>query len=211
MCGVFGFAAKTDEPVNPKILERIATVTMRRGPHAWGMAWIDGEGRLRMYKQSGRIVDALGLLTMARDARLLIGHCRFATQGDPDNNLNNHPHPADGGWIVHNGVIHTYDNLVARYRLHPVSDCDSEVLGLLLEREKGDLFARAIRATAIAHDGPMVMLGIWKPDRLIAVRRGNPLHLGETSKGFYLASLETGLPGTVSALRDNEAIELGDG
>src|SRR4051794_35554684 len=135
MCGVFGFVAHDDRPVNPKILARVALATQRRGPHAWGMAWIDGKGRLRMYKQTGKVGDALGLLKMAADARLLVGHCRYATMGDPTNNLNNHPHPCDGGWIVHNGVIPNYGGLVDRFGLHPVSGCDSEVLGLLIEQE----------------------------------------------------------------------------
>ena len=76
-----------------KLLRRLATVTEQRGPHAFGFAWVDGRGRLRSYRQTGRITDHLGLLAAARDARLLIGHTRWATQGDPADNLNNHPTP----------------------------------------------------------------------------------------------------------------------
>ena len=70
---------------------------------------------------------------MARNARMLVGHCRWATHGDPRNNLNNHPHPADGGWIVHNGVVHNHEDLRRRVRPLAVTECDSEVLGLLIE------------------------------------------------------------------------------
>ena len=66
-----------------KRLEAIARVTMRRGPHAFGFAWIDSRGRLKMFKKTGRIVDHLSLLAMAQDAQFLIGHCRYATHGDP--------------------------------------------------------------------------------------------------------------------------------
>jgi glutamine phosphoribosylpyrophosphate amidotransferase len=79
MCGVFGFVSRDNTPVNLGILNTIAKVTMKRGPHAWGLAWIDGRGRLFAYKQAGKVIDHLGMLTMAADAWLLIGHCRFAT------------------------------------------------------------------------------------------------------------------------------------
>src|SRR5262249_6153550 len=51
---------------------------------------------------------------------------------------------------------------------------------------------------------PLVMLGLWsRPNRLVAIRQGNPLHWGKTERGYYLGSLAEGLPGEVSALRDN--------
>jgi glucosamine 6-phosphate synthetase-like amidotransferase/phosphosugar isomerase protein len=163
-----------------------------------------------MFKQTGRIIDGLGLLAMARDAQVLIGHTRWATQGDPDNNLNNHPHPCDGGWIVHNGMIPHYRELIAEHDLHPVTDCDSEVLALLVEKLRGDLLTRCVQTANIAGQRKLVMLGLWKPGRLVAVRHGNPLHLGETSRGYYLGSLASGLPGNVSELPDNQAWEFGE-
>ena len=105
MCGVFGFVSRNQGRVDLQVLRRVAQATERRGPHAFGFAWIDRRGRLKCYKQTGRVGDHLGLLGMAADARMLIGHCRFATQGSPADNINNHPHPADGGWLVHNGQV----------------------------------------------------------------------------------------------------------
>jgi glucosamine 6-phosphate synthetase-like amidotransferase/phosphosugar isomerase protein len=167
------------------------------------------------YKQTGRVSDHLGLLTLAADARMLIGHCRFATQGDPAHNINNHPHPADGGWIVHNGQIREYDKLVNAHDLYPVSACDSEVLGLLVEQGEGNVLDRCRAAVqtcagddkgSLFDNSPLVLLGLWpRPDRLVAIRRGNPLHYGKTEHGFYLASLATGLPGEVFAVKDHTA------
>lgn len=197
MCGVFGWVAKGDSKLNLKTLAKIAEVTEERGRHAWGMAWIDGEGRLRMYKQTGPISESLELLEMAADAKMLIGHTRWATQGSYTNNLNNHPHTADGGWIVHNGTIPSYKAIIAAHGLNPVTDCDSEVLGLLIESMKGSILARCVQAATIAAERPLVMLGLWKPGRLIAVRHGNPLCIGETDRGTYLASLPGGVPNAV--------------
>jgi glucosamine 6-phosphate synthetase-like amidotransferase/phosphosugar isomerase protein len=213
MCGVFGFVSRDGGKVNLDVLGRIAEVTERRGPHAFGFAWIDRRGRTKCFKQTGRISDHLGLLMMAADARLLVGHCRFATQGSSEDNINNHPHPADGGWIVHNGVIREYARLVDWFDLYPVSGCDSEVLGLLIEQGAGNVLDRCRSAVRVASPDagtlfgqPLVLLGLWpRPDRLVAVRRGNPLHFGRTEQGYYLASLADGLPGEVHAIKDNTA------
>ena len=208
MCGVFGFVSNNGRRPDLKRLEAIAAATQKRGRHAFGFAWIDSRGRLRSYKQTGRVVDYLGLLNMARDAKMLIGHCRFATQGDPANNLNNHPHPADGGWYVHNGVIGDYRAIIEEFDLYPVTDCDSEVIGLMIEEFDGSLSQRVVAATEqIAGDGSAVVLGLWcAPARLVAVRSGNPLHVAETRDGVYLASLATDMPKNVKRIKDDHAI-----
>lgn len=182
---------------------------MRRGPHAFGFAWVDSKGRLKMYKQEGRIVDSLGMLAMARDARMLIGHCRYATHGTPGNNLNNHPHPADGGWIVHNGVIPDYREIIRDFRLHPVTECDSEILGLLIERRPGTHARRTIDATGLADGAPLVLAGLWnRPGRMVLVRRGNPLMIGAAEEGRYFASLPDGLPAGAAAVPDESGLEF---
>ena len=77
MCGVFGWVSKNGGRVDLKTLRRIAVVTESRGPHAWGMAWLDRDGELHMYKQTGRISKNLDMLRMARNAVALIGHTRW--------------------------------------------------------------------------------------------------------------------------------------
>ena len=210
MCGVFGFVGKNGQTVDLKRLHEVATVTNRRGNHAWGLAWIDTRGRMCSFRQQGAIVDALPLLSMARDAVALIGHCRYATQGDPADNVNNHPHPADGGWIVHNGVIPGYRRLLHLHGLSPVSACDSEVLALLMERLDGDdLLERAVNATDAAMSqgrAALVMLGLWKPGQLVAVRRGNPLVTSNGRRSVWLASLAEGLPGKPREVPDQHAL-----
>jgi glucosamine 6-phosphate synthetase-like amidotransferase/phosphosugar isomerase protein len=211
MCGVFGFAAKENEPVDLRILKRIAAITESRGPHAWGMAWVDGRGKMRSYKQSGRITDAMGLLDMAKDARMLIGHCRWATHGDPANNLNNHPHDGGDAWVVHNGVIYDYERIAKKHRLWMSTECDSEVLGLMLRDFAGKPYQRFRRVVKEAKGiGPFVMLALW-PDRLMAAREnGQPLHEGRTDDAYYLASLPAGLPGKVRAIPEGHHYEIAD-
>lgn len=195
MCGIFGWVADGDGRLDVPFLERVAVDTESRGPHAFGFAWIDGRNRLRMFKQSGRISDHLSLLRMARDARMLIGHCRYATHGSPSNNLNNHPHPCDGGWIVHNGVIGDYREINEGHCLHPVSACDSETLALLIEELDGTLIERCSAAVEECATSALAMLGLWRsPMRMVAARAGNPLHWARYEEGFYLASNASALP-----------------
>lgn len=209
MCGVFGFVSKNGSRPNMQTLSRIAAVTMRRGPHAWGMAWVDSAGILRTYKQTGRIVDSLPLLSMARDARFIAGHCRYATHGDPANNLNNHPHDGGDSWVVHNGQIHHYREIVKRHRLRMRTQCDSEVLGLMIAKFNGSPFDRAFRAVCEARGShPFSMLALWD-DRLITARMNRqPLHVGETKGATYLASLADDLPGNVLGMPDEEVVEF---
>lgn len=213
MCGVFGFVGKNGKGrPNLERLMRLALATEQRGPHAFGFAWIDGQGRLRAFRSSGRISDHLGLLKMAEDARYLIGHCRWATQGDPRENINNHPHPADGGWIVHNGVIGSYERLLEERDLMPVSECDSEVLGLLVEDLPGTLEERCAGAVREVEAGPLVMMGLWsRPAKLVIVRRGNPLRMGTTPVGTYFASLSEGMPKGSRDVVDDRLMSFGEG
>jgi glucosamine 6-phosphate synthetase-like amidotransferase/phosphosugar isomerase protein len=208
MCGVFGFVAKNDSRPDMARLIRIAQATEARGRHAFGFAWVDSAGHLKMFKQTGKISDGIGLLKMASDARMLIGHCRYATDGDPRYNINNHPHPIDGGWFVHNGVVSQYDAIVRQYELHCISHCDSEVIGQLYETSEGPAVDRLIDACHTATTSPLVVLSLWKnPRRLIALRAGNPLELGETKNAWYFASLADGLPRPYM-VRDNTALEF---
>lgn len=205
MCGVFGFITKNGSRPELARLRRIAAETETRGRHAFGLAWIDADGVLHTFKRPGAATANLGDLDACRNAVTLVGHCRWATHGDPQDNRNNHPHRAGRGWLVHNGVVRNYRQLIRRYGLRPKTDCDSEVLGLLMMRRAGPLLERAAWAVAQTED-PLALLGLWhKPLRLLVVRRGNPLCFSETPGGFYFASLPAGLPGKVFSIPDESA------
>ena len=202
MCGVFGFITRRGEGPDLERLKRIALITQQRGPHAFGFAWQTPDNRLATFKRPGAVADQLDNLDRCRGALAVIGHCRFATHGRPQDNRNNHPHRAGRGWLVHNGVVANYRHLTRRYRLLPQTECDSEVLGLLMARLPGALVRRAA-LTVRAADGQLALLGLWRnPLRLLVVRDGKPLHFGETRDGCYFASLPVGLPGNVVPVTD---------
>jgi glucosamine 6-phosphate synthetase-like amidotransferase/phosphosugar isomerase protein len=211
MCGVFGFVSYDGKGPDLKRLEAVAAVTEERGPHAFGFAWVDWAGRLQMFKQTGKITHHLSKLALARNARMLIGHCRWATHGDFRNNLNNHPHPADSGWIVHNGQIRDYRSIAEVNDLHLTTECDSEVLGLLFGALEGNHRERSAEVVKAAKCSPFALLGLWsRPARLIALRAGNPLTISECQGGqrFYLGSYSRSLPATHLDVPNGTGVEF---
>lgn len=212
MCGIFGYVAKRDKPVDMRALARVAEITMRRGPHAWGLAWVDRTGDLRNFKQAGPIVDSLGLLGMAEGSQLLIGHCRFATHGDPADNDNNHPHAAgDDAFLVHNGVIHHYEHLARKHRLRLDTACDSEVVAKMLAKFRGKPLGRMVKACSEAMGvAPFAAMALWRDRLLATATNGQPLHIGETKNAFWLASLPHGLPGVVRQFPAGKVLEFTD-
>jgi glucosamine 6-phosphate synthetase-like amidotransferase/phosphosugar isomerase protein len=207
MCGVFGFISHNGKTTfKLESLEQIALVTETRGHHAFGLAWINERGVLKCFKQKGRISDHLSVLAMAQDAVMLIGHTRYTTQGTEDHNINNHPHHADGGWIVHNGIVRNYESLLDTHPMLTSSDCDSETIARLFEDEDGTRTERLKNAVDQVESSALAVLGLWnhRPE-LVAIRRGNPLHWSKTPRGIYLASLAKGHPRAAHQIPDGTA------
>lgn len=197
MCGVFGFIASDEAGPNIERLADLAVSAERRGPHAFGWAYLNADGRLLHYKSPGRVSEHLDLLEDLVGARAVIGHCRFATAGSPENNLNNHPFACDGGFIIHNGVIPEAEEIAARLSLRPVSECDSELLSLLVETAEGRTYRERVLAAVEAVMPParaLVLAGLWKPGRLVLARAGNPLFVGRGRRGLYFGSSPGPLP-----------------
>jgi glutamine---fructose-6-phosphate transaminase (isomerizing) len=207
MCGIFGFAAATPRRrANLKRLRAIARDTESRGRHAFGFAWIDGANRIHAYKQTGAIGQNLDTLEQLADAKLLIGHCRWATHGSPIVNANNHPHAAGDGYVVHNGVIRSYREINQRYRLRPSTECDSETLAMLLGVLNGTHTERLAGALETI-DPPAAVAALW-PNDLYLARNGNPLSIGRTEAGVYFASYGTRLPDQTKEVPDRVGLRL---
>lgn len=200
MCGIAGAFKMGSGRITISSLQKIAIGIEKRGPHAWGMSWIDSIGRIHSYKAPGRITEGLFLIQQLKDFNPIgvIMHTRFKTHGSADHNANNHPHPSDGGWFVHNGQIPNWQDLIEEHELMPLTDCDSEVLGLIAQYKEGSLIRRwkyAINQTDRTR--PLCMAGLWsRPGRAVLAKRGNPLMMSEGRSGnVYFSSLKEGLPG----------------
>ena len=195
MCGIVGYIGKRDAyPVLIKGLKRLEY----RGYDSAGVALINSNGDLQVYKTKGKVAD---LEEYAKDkdvsGHIGIAHTRWATHGEP-NSTNAHPHLSESGnlAIIHNGIIENYS--VLKHRLeekgrHFRSDTDTEVLVQLIEycqvKKNLDLptavrvaLRQVIGAYAIA------LLDKNNPDQIIAARQSSPLVVGIGDDEFFLGS-----------------------
>ena len=123
-----------------------------------------------------------------------IGHTRWATHGEPSD-TNSHPHIGSKNKIavVHNGIIENYKTVKEHLEHSGVkfaSQTDSEVIAQYAEHHyNGDLLDTVIH-TANAMEGSYALgvMCVDEPDILIAIKKDNPLIIGVSDKGNFIAS-----------------------
>ena len=135
MCGIVGYIGHQQAyPILIKGLHRLEY----RGYDSAGVALINSEDRLNVYKTRGKVND-LEAFCESKDIEGTIGiaHTRWATHGEP-NDVNAHPHYSSNGKIaiVHNGTIENYNVLKQALEQHGCvfrSETDTEVVVQLIE------------------------------------------------------------------------------
>jgi predicted glutamine amidotransferase len=209
MCSIVGFIARQDSGPNLNRLKKVIRANHERGQDAHGMAWIDANGRFQVYKRPGAFRDNLDVLNMVQSARVVVCHLRKTTQGCHKDNINNHPHPCDSGWFIHNGSVSNYPELVTSWGVMPSSDCDSEVLGLITGRiNRGKSFQWETAINDVAQTDALSVMAVYdRPARLIVARRGKPLSYHKASEGFYFASIGKTFPRRGKTFKDNQIAE----
>jgi glucosamine--fructose-6-phosphate aminotransferase (isomerizing) len=211
MCGIVGYIGR--RPALPVILEGLKRLEYR-GYDSAGVA-VAGKGKVGLTKTEGRIDDLIEKLARQSppQSTVGIGHTRWATHGRPSDQ-NAHPHTDCEGKIavVHNGVIENY--LILRQRLEAAghrfrSETDSEVIPHLVEEYyAGDLVAAVRRAVAdLEGYYAIVVLRSDEPDRLVAVRKDNPLVVGIGDGESFIAS---DIPAILRHTRRIIVLEEGD-
>lgn len=194
MCGVFGFISTSGKGPNLRRLRKMAQAVQPRGLDAWGLV-IHDNGDLLTHKQPGLLSENLEMIDIARDCKAILGHVRAATSGDPLDNENNHPHRAGTGYFIHNGVIRNHVDLIRKFALKSSTDCDSEVIGLIHERQKTGRHVKRIRKAVSKTIGTgLVVAGMWRKALVLIRCEGRPLCIGETPRGIYFSSVLGGLP-----------------
>jgi len=219
MCGLAGFSLSTRDSRwvdTSQLSEALLGGIELRGPHATGVAWVDG-GVVRHRKapiRASSFIEQYGSIPKQATNALL--HARYATQGDPADSRNNHPIRVQPVTGVHNGVIFNatelYDRTPHTERLHGV---DSEAIFALLAhtREHPTEALEQLEGSATV---------AWYDDRdpsIVQVARGatSPLITARTDGGSFLfASTESALTEaadhTSLTLRDictqNEGVHL---
>lgn len=195
MCGIVGYIGNSQcFPVLIKGLHRLEY----RGYDSAGVAIINKENKLNLYKTRGKVADLENFCQSKDiDGTIGIAHTRWATHGEP-NDVNAHPHvSADGDIaIVHNGTIENYNVLKQALIEHGCefkSETDTEVLVQLIQYIKDtnnctlieavtEALSQVVGAYAIA------VIDRKTPDTIIAARKSSPLVIGIGEDATYLAS-----------------------
>ncbi len=195
MCGIVGYIGKKKAyPVLINGLKRLEY----RGYDSAGVALLNENGELNVYKTKGKVSD-LEEYVQDKDISGTVGiaHTRWATHGEP-NSVNAHPHISSSGnlAIIHNGIIENYAALKKQLIEKGVefrSNTDTEVLIQLIEyiqtTKNLDLLS-AIRMTLRTVIGAYAIAILDKnnPDQIIAARKSSPLVIGIGDDEYFIGS-----------------------
>lgn len=197
MCGIVGYIGFRDAyPILIQGLKRLEY----RGYDSAGVALINNEGVMNVYKEKGKVSN-LEALTSQRDisGQIGIAHTRWATHGEPSA-INAHPHVSQSGRLalVHNGIIENYSNLKILLEKEGYtfkSSTDTEVLVQLIEYMQKKYDKSLENATIMALRmvvGAYAITVIDKncPDKIVVARKSSPLviGIGADHKEFFIAS-----------------------
>lgn len=195
MCGIVGYLGKKDAyPVLIKGLGRLEY----RGYDSAGLALLNSDGGLNVYKTKGKVKD---LDTFCKDKNISgtvgIAHTRWATHGEPSS-VNAHPHYSESKnlAIIHNGIIENYADLKKKLQSKGFtfrSDTDTEVLVQLIEyiqnKKKLDLLSSVqVALHEVIGAYSIALLDKREPDQIIAACKQSPLVIGVAEGEFFLAS-----------------------
>ena len=196
MCGIVGYIGTKREayPILIKGLKRLEY----RGYDSAGVALIDHDGNLNVYKTKGKVAD---LEEYCSDKNITgtigIAHTRWATHGEPSS-VNAHPHYSQSKnlAIIHNGIIENYaeikHNLIEK-GIKFRSETDTEVLVQLIDYiqiKKNLCLLEAVQLALHQVIGAyaIALLDKRNPDTIIAARKQSPLVVGIGDGEFFLGS-----------------------
>lgn len=214
MCGIVGYLGS--RPAYDILIKGLHRLEYR-GYDSAGVAIINPEGSLNIYKTKGKVED-LERFCSSKDVAGSVGiaHTRWATHGEP-NDTNAHPHYSRSGRIaiVHNGTIENYNVLKEALQLQGCefkSETDTEVVVQLIEYIKDTTSCSLLEAVREALNQvvgayAIAVVDTENPDTVIAARKSSPLVIGIGEGETFLASDATPIidyTNKVVYLNDNE-------
>ena len=191
MCGIIGYIG--NENSAPIIIDGLKKLEYR-GYDSAGIAVFRDNG-FDMVKQKGRLAALEARLKdHPLQGRMGIGHTRWATHGEPSD-VNSHPHLGSKNKIavVHNGIIENYKQLkeqLEKKGISFVSQTDSEVIAQLAEYYyKGNMMDTVVKVVnTLEGSYALGIMCVDEPDRLYAIKKDNPLIIGVSDGGNFIAS-----------------------
>lgn len=197
MCGIVGYIG--NQKATPILLNGLSALEYR-GYDSAGIAVLE-KNNICILKDKGRVknlynIDGINELS----ANIGIAHTRWATHGKPSKE-NAHPHSDNSNTfaVVHNGIIENFavlkEFLINKgYTFY--SETDTEIIPNLIHYyyynniEDDDKFLRAVKSACDDLKGSysIEVLSKLHPDKLIVIRKDNPLVIGTSESENFVAS-----------------------
>lgn len=132
ICGIAGFIISDKDfgKINTeRMTEVLARLMQQRGQDATGVCTVSPRGRVELRKEAVKAeVFLAGRKGIGRSAQTCLIHTRAATQGKPDNPLNNHPIRYEDIIGIHNGMVRNDDDLFDVMQWERKAQVDSEAI-----------------------------------------------------------------------------------
>ena len=197
MCGIVGYIGSKD--AYPILIEGLKRLEYR-GYDSAGVALIDNEGKMNVYKEKGKVSNLESIASQRNTSgHIGIAHTRWATHGEPSA-VNAHPHVSQNGRLalVHNGIIENYSSLkkFLTGKGYTFNSCtDTEVLVQLIEfmqdeygKDLEGAVVMALRRVVGAY--AIAVIDNNYPDKIVVAKKSSPLviGIGEANSEFFIAS-----------------------
>jgi glutamine---fructose-6-phosphate transaminase (isomerizing) len=190
MCGIVGYIG--DNNCVPIIIEGLKRLEYR-GYDSSGIAILN-DNKIETYKKIGKIINLEKFLPENLDAKLGIGHTRWATHGGVTD-YNAHPHASQNNKIsiIHNGIIENYTTIRNKLKSEGYvfrTETDSEVIAYLIEKNFNGNFEESFYNTLQLLEGAYGIVAICsdEPDYFMVARKGSPLVIGVGNEEMFVAS-----------------------
>jgi hypothetical protein len=216
MCGIAGLYIK--DPSKPgmtrkdreQLIDRLFVGLEKRGRHATGMVVSSGT-KTQLVKKDVSAVEFIKRRpkVLTRPDMILL-HTRWATQGPPANNDNNHPVVCGSVFAVHNGHVANDWELFDEHDLTRNAQVDSEIIPQLFNKFGLD---KAHLALQELEGG--VATAVIDPQRfphtmVVAKGESSPVVYWETDVGLIFASESSILSDAVNRTFGKDTVKYGD-
>jgi predicted glutamine amidotransferase len=199
MCGIGGIRRFGDTPITQDQVTALLLALESRGNDATGVAVQAADGAISVHKAptpawtftAEKVFDTFCEQKLP-DAICVLVHTRYATQGDPKENNNNHPMFSGRCAVVHNGCISNDDVLFKSMKLERKAETDSDIIRAIVDdtgltrkafREL-DRMSGSCAAAIVSQD---------EPGKLMLLRSGSPLVLASSQDQLFWASTKEAL------------------
>jgi len=216
MCGICGFykTKKAHGDIWGLITNAFINI-QSRGQDASGMGYYNGVKNVNGFVKIGDNAESLiknqsftDVMKNKKNMTTAVFHTRHATHGKATENVNNHPFMLRDLLWIHNGIIWNYKELAEKYALPYSSECDSYIIGLLIDYYLGKKLSivDAITKAVEELDGYFAIALLYN-GKLYLVNGNGDLYINNDYNGYFIfASEKTNVFGNDVILSQHEKI-----